>query len=162
QALLERLDQVAIDAGQQAVGEFDDGHLAAEGGVDVTEFEADVTAADDEQRRRQRLQFQRTGRVHDPRRVEHQRGGARWRRAAGEDAMAVAVTAAVVQLHRLRIDELASPVDEVDLAAPTEAVDAARQAVYDLHPVAADRVEVDLRRLEVQSEVGRVARVGDE
>ena len=53
--LFERLHQVAIGAGQQAIEQFDDRHLRAELGVDGAHFQADVSAADDQQRLRARL-----------------------------------------------------------------------------------------------------------
>ena len=48
QALGEGDDQVAIDAGKESAGHFDDGDARTESGVDGAEFEADVAAAHDE------------------------------------------------------------------------------------------------------------------
>ena len=52
-ALGEDVDEIAIGAGQQARRHLDDGDRAAERGVDRAELEADVAAADDEQRLRE-------------------------------------------------------------------------------------------------------------
>src|SRR5207244_514059 len=48
-AARERLNEVAVDAGQEAVGHLDERHLAAECGVDLAELETDVAPADDEE-----------------------------------------------------------------------------------------------------------------
>ncbi len=72
-ALMERTDQVAIGAGQEAVGQFDDGHLRAQFGVDGSHFQADVTAADNQQRFGNVGQLKRAGGIHHARsgQIEH-------------------------------------------------------------------------------------------
>ena len=42
----EGLHEIAVHAGQEAVGHLDEGHLAAERGVDLAQLEPDVAAAD--------------------------------------------------------------------------------------------------------------------
>ena len=49
-ALLQHGYEIAIGAGQQSSRHFDNGHLAAERRVHGAELEADVAAANDEQR----------------------------------------------------------------------------------------------------------------
>ena len=49
QAPLQHRDQVAVAAGQQAVGHLHHRDLAAEGGIDRAQLQADVAAADDQQ-----------------------------------------------------------------------------------------------------------------
>ena len=58
--------------------------LRAERGVDGPELETDVAAADDEQRLRDVGQFERAGRVHQPRAVDGQAGN-----VAGRDPVAM-------------------------------------------------------------------------
>jgi concentrative nucleoside transporter, CNT family len=47
QAILHRLDQVAVHGRQEAVGELDDSDLRAEGRIDGADLQPDVAAADD-------------------------------------------------------------------------------------------------------------------
>jgi hypothetical protein len=70
EALLQHVHQIAIGARQQAAGHLDNGHFAAERGVDGAELETDVAAADDEQRLRNVRQVETAGRIHHARAVE--------------------------------------------------------------------------------------------
>ena len=83
QLLVQRADQVAVGAGQQAVGQFHDGDARAQGRVDRPHFQADVTAADDQQRLGHVGQFQRRRWSPSPaawagRRPESGRAANRW------------------------------------------------------------------------------------
>ncbi len=49
QDALKLLADLGVDAGQDAVEKFDDGHIAAEAAPDRAEFEADDAGADDEE-----------------------------------------------------------------------------------------------------------------
>ena len=83
-------DQVAVHAGQQAVGQFDHRDLAAQGGVDVAHLQADVAAADDQQRRRARPPAARPPVESMTRGLSRLRAGrprrdwSRWRRCSAE------------------------------------------------------------------------------
>ena len=85
QPLVQREDQIAIRAGKQSGQHFDDRHVRAERGVDRAEFEADVSAADDQQGAGNVFEIQRAGGIHHARRVELQRGNDRRARAGGDD-----------------------------------------------------------------------------
>ena len=70
--------------GKQAVGQLDDADPRAQGGVDRAHLQADVAAADHQQRLGHVGQFQRGGRVHHPRRGQVEgrypsRAASRWR-----------------------------------------------------------------------------------
>ena len=80
----EERDEIAIGAGQQAGRHLDDRDLGAERGVDRSEFQADVAAADDEQRLRNLRQIERAGRIHHARRCRST-GPALRRMRAGRD-----------------------------------------------------------------------------
>ena len=69
-ALGQHVNQVAIGAGQEAARHFDDRDGAAERRVDRAELEADVAAADDQQRLRDVGQVERRGRIHHARVVQ--------------------------------------------------------------------------------------------
>ena len=71
-SLRQNVDEIAVGAGQQTRRHLDDGDLAAEGRVDAAELEADVAAADDEQRFRHVGQIERSRGVPDARAVERQ------------------------------------------------------------------------------------------
>ena len=85
--LLQRLDEVAVGPGQQRVGEFDDRDTRAEFGIDGAHLQADVAATDDEQRFRNVGQFERAGRIHDPRTADVEGRDPRRAGAAGQDAV---------------------------------------------------------------------------
>ena len=85
--LVQRPDQVAVGAGQQAVGHFDHRDLAAQGGIDGAHFQPDVAAADDQQRLGHVGQFQRAGGIHHAMRGQIEGRNPRRARAGGHDAM---------------------------------------------------------------------------
>ena len=78
-------DEIAIRAGQQSARHFDDRDLRAERGVDRAELEADVAAADDEQRLRDVGQIERGGRVHQARALDRQARHGRRPRTGRDD-----------------------------------------------------------------------------
>src|SRR5439155_276788 len=105
----ERLDEVAVHAGQEAVGHLDERHLAAERGVDLAELETDVASADDEEALGQIGELERPRRVHHA--VARQRGtGQRaGRRARRDDGVLEADLLRLVALHAERAGVLEDP-----------------------------------------------------
>ena len=85
-ALVQRTDDVAVRAGDQAVQQFHDGDLRAERVVHGRHLEADDAAADDQQALRDVLQLERAGRIHQARIVVRKAGNLRDLRAGGDDA----------------------------------------------------------------------------
>ena len=85
QALVQRKNEVAIRAGEQAGEHFDDRDARAQRSVDRTEFEADVSAADDQQSTGNIFEVQRAGGIHHARRIELQRGNNRRTRTGGDN-----------------------------------------------------------------------------
>ncbi len=85
--LVKRSDQIAVGAGQQAVGHFDHRHFASQRGIDGAHFQPDVAAADDQQRLGHVGQFQRPGRIHHPLRRQVERRDSDRARTGGDDAM---------------------------------------------------------------------------
>ena len=71
---MENPDEIAIRAGQQARGHFDNGHLAPKRRVYRSQLEADVSAADHEQRFGNVRQIERRCRVEHARAVDRQPG----------------------------------------------------------------------------------------
>ena len=72
----ERLDEIAVDAGQEPVGHLHERHVAAQGRVHRAQLEADIAAPDDEELGGHLGELERTRRVH------HARGPAPEARAA--------------------------------------------------------------------------------
>jgi hypothetical protein len=71
---VQRENQVAVRAGQESGEHFDDGHARAQCGVDRAEFEADVSAADDQQSAGNVFEVQSAGGIHHARGIELQSG----------------------------------------------------------------------------------------
>ena len=71
-ALCEDVHEIAIGARQQTWSHLHDGDRAAERGVDRSQLEADVAAANHQQRFRDVGEIERRGRVHHPRVVHLQ------------------------------------------------------------------------------------------
>ena len=89
------LRHLAVHAGQDAVEELDDGHLAAEPPPDRAELEADDAGADDDQPLRHRGQRQRAGRGDDALLVDRRRP------EAASNSEPVAMTIAFASTSRL-------------------------------------------------------------
>ena len=70
QALVQRKHEIAICAREQAREHFNDGDARAQRSVDRTEFEADVSAADDKQSAGNIFEVQGTGGIHHARCIE--------------------------------------------------------------------------------------------
>ena len=88
QPLVQRQHQIAVGAGQQAGHHFDASHFAAERGVNRSQFQSDVAAADDEQRFRNVGQIECAGRIHQARAVELEaRHDGRTRSGRDDDAV---------------------------------------------------------------------------
>src|SRR6185436_2400801 len=146
-------------------GHLDDGDLAAERGVDGAKLEADVAAADHEQRLRDVGQLEARGRVHHPRAVERERRYARRARPGGQDAvleLQLGLAAAGGDRHRLRARQRGAPLDELHLAQPADLADPARQLVHHALLEGAQRVDVDLRLGKGDAPGGGVARLVDD
>ena len=124
QAVLERLDQVAVGRRQQAVGELDDHDLRPQGGVDGADLQTDVPAADHEHSLRDVGQQQGPGRVHDPRVAEGERLRHRRHAAGGDDRVLELDRPGrrPVQLDGVRVHERGPrPGDDLDPAALAQA-----------------------------------------
>src|SRR5262249_13371208 len=52
QSIVQGPHQVAINAGEQAIGELDDRYLAAQGGVNIAQLQTDVTTSNHQKRPR--------------------------------------------------------------------------------------------------------------
>ena len=65
--LVQRKNQVAVRAGQQSGQHFDHGNFRAQRGVHRAQLQADVAAADHQQRSRHLAQIQSGGGIHDAR-----------------------------------------------------------------------------------------------
>ena len=63
----ERLDEIAVHAGQEPVGHLDERHVAAQGRVHRAQLEADVAAPDDEELGGDLGELERARRVHHAR-----------------------------------------------------------------------------------------------
>ena len=85
QSLVQRKHEIAIRAGEQAREHFNDRDARAQRGVDGAEFEADVSAADDQQSAGNIFEIQGAGGIHHARRVELQRGNNRRARTGRDD-----------------------------------------------------------------------------
>ena len=162
EAFVQRFDKIAVHAGQQASGHFDDGDGATQGGVDRAQLQADVAAADDEQRSRHALQLQRLRGGHHARTVQLEDARSHGAGAGGEDAMAEAQPGTIGELKSLAIGELSVAVDVFDTALLTQTGKAASERIDNLVPVLADAIDVNLRRREGDAERAGVAGIGDE
>jgi hypothetical protein len=91
-SFLQGPDEVAVGARQQPVGQLDDRHAAAQGGVDGAHFQADIAAADHQQRFGHVGQLQRGSGIHYPRRGQVETNGPHRPGTAGQDAMLEADT----------------------------------------------------------------------
>ncbi len=111
ESFVQRADEVAIDAGQQAVGHLDHGDAAAQRGVHGAHFQANVAAANHQQRLRRVDQLQGRGGIHDPRSRQIEGGNPRRPRARRDDAMleANAVVGQGLSVERTPIAASASP-----------------------------------------------------
>ena len=165
-ALGEDVHEIAIGARQQARRHLDDGDGAAERGVDGAELEADVAAADDEERLRDVGQIERGGRVHHARIVDLQRRRNRGHRSGREHRVLElhGLLAAGHELHAqvVRVDDLGPALEVLDLAVLDELAGAARQPLDDVVLELAQLGEIDLRLAELDAPRLRVARLVDE
>ena len=165
---MQRLDQIAIGPGQQAVGQFDDAHLAAEFGIDGSHFEADVAAADDEQRSRARRPDSSAPVESMIRGVGRSKAGIFVGREPVARMQCSKVSRSVwpgavepVEPQRGRILEVAAGVDDLDVAALGQLLQPAGECVDHLLFAGAQLVDIDLRRLEVDAPAGHFLRLAD-
>ena len=158
----QRLHQVAVGAGQQAGRHLDHRHLGAERGVDRAQFEADVAAADDEQRLRDRPagRARRSSRAARGLSIDRpgnlRRDTSRWR-ARGSRLVTSCVPVAVTTDSEVGPVSVAAPLDVGDLAQLGDLAGAAGELLDDLVLVGAQLVEVDLRRAELDAPGARRA-----
>ena len=163
-AARERLHDVGIGAGNEAVHELDDRHFAAERVVHRRHLEPDDAPADDEQAFGNLLELERAGRIHEAPIAIGQAGNARGLRAGGDDA--------VIERHRLdavlgldrqqvRRRELAAPLDHGDLALLGHGADAAGQLAHHAVLELAQPVDIGLRRAELHAERSHLLGIGD-
>ncbi len=161
----ERLDEVAVGAGDKPVEELDDGDLGAERVVHARHLEADDAPADHEHPLRNGRQFERAGRVDEARVVVGEARDPRDRRPGGDDAIVERdALRPVGGLHeqRLRRLELPHALDDRDLPLLGEAREALRQPAHDRRFPRAELVHVELRLAEVDAEVAHLLRLGDD
>ena len=150
QFLVQRADQVAVGAGQQAVGQFDHADASAQRRVNRPHFQADVSAADHQQRRGHVGQFQRPGRIHHPRRGQVEGRYPRGPRTAGQDAFleAEAVVgqrgaADGLQTQRLPVFKTGLGLDDLDVALGGDLLQPAGERGDDLFLPRPHGVDVD-------------------
>ena len=163
------VDQIAIGAGQQAVRHLDDGDGAAERSVDRAELEADVSAADDQQR------LWDVGKIEGGRRVHHSRiAVARKPERRGNDRHRAGGENRVLELDRVfsargeldaecvRVDELAEALHVLHLPTLRQKSRAARQPLDDGVLERTELVEVDRRFAEGDAPRIRVTRFSEQ
>ncbi len=172
QLLVQRADQIAIGARQETVGQFHHADARAKGRVDRAHFQADVTAADNQQRLGHVGQFQRSGRVHYSWRGQVEGRYPRGPRTAGKDA--VLETDAVVdqrgvadrlQSERPSIFETGLGLDEFYLALGSDLLQPAGERGDDLLLPRPHDVDIDGRLGKGDTPFGQVRglrhRLGD-
>ena len=161
----ERLDQVAVRARQQAVGHLGDGDHAPERGVDLTELETDIAAADHEQPLRNIRQLERRGGIHDAIGLEREAGHARRERAGRHDRVLEADLLGLVALDAqlARALEHGAAADHLDALGLRDRREAARQPAHDsLGLPLAQRVERDVRLAELDADLAGARGVLDQ
>ena len=162
-ALGEDVDEVAVGAGQQPGRHLDDRDGAAERRVDRAQLEADVAAADDEERLRDVRQIERRGGIHHARVVHLQRRRNRRRRSGRENRVLELdrFLAARHELHAqvVRVDDLGVALQVLHLAMLDELSGAARVLLDDVVLERAQSGEIDLRLAELDPPRLRVARL---
>ena len=85
---MQRQNEIAVGAGQQAGQHFHDGDASAERGIDRAEFEADVSAANNQQAPGDVFEIERAGGIHQARRIEFEgRNNSRARTGGDNDAI---------------------------------------------------------------------------
>jgi concentrative nucleoside transporter, CNT family len=135
QAILQRLDQVAVYGRQEAVGELDDGDLRTECRVDGADFQPDVAPADDQQPLGDVGEQERCGRIHHALIADGERLGQRRQRAGGDNAMLEAQVprGAPFQAHGVGVlEDGPGAGDHLHAAAAAEQADIACQLADDL------------------------------
>src|SRR2546426_903363 len=162
-ALGEDVHEIAIGARQQPGRHLDDGHRAAERGVDGAELEADVAAADDEERCRGVRQIERGGGIHHARVVKLQHRRNRRHRSGRDDGVLelnlILFTVGELHLQTMRVDDLGQALQVLHLAKLDELSRAARQPLDDVVLEVAQLREIDPRLAELDTPRLRVARL---
>ena len=153
----QRLHEVAIHAGEQAVRHLDEGDAAAQRGIDLPQLEPDIAAAHHQQPLRHVRHLERGGRVHDALARGH--AGQRGRLGAGgHDGVAESDRLRRLALHpqRSRALEDASPAHHLHLLGARHGGEAPGElAHHALRLPLPQRVERHSRRAELHPELAR-------
>src|SRR5882672_7845750 len=161
----ERLDEGSVHARQEPVGHLDEGHLAPERRVDLTELETDVAAADHEEPLGHLAELERRRRVDDAIADERQSGQPRRRRARRDDRVLEAHLLRLVALHAqlARALEDGAAADDVDALGLRDRREPPREPADDaLALPLAQRVERDARLAEIDAELAGALGVLDQ
>src|SRR5206468_12038837 len=161
----ERLDEGSVHARQEPVGHLDEGHLAPERRVDLTELKTDVAAADHEEPLGHLAELERRRRVDDAIADERQSGQPRRRRACRDDRVLEAHLRRLVALHaqRARALEGGAAADDVDALGLRDRREPPREPADDaLALPLAQRVERDARLTELDAELAGLLGVLDQ
>ena len=164
--LRENVDEVAIRSRQQAGRHLDHGHPGPERGIDAPELQADIPAADDEQRLGDIREIESARRIHHARAVDREPGYRRRPRSGGDDGV-VERDRFLPTLHELdgdclRVDERRAAAHVGDFAELRDLAETADEPLDDGVLVAAQLVEIDLRSGEGHAPCRRLVRLMDD
>src|SRR5262249_24157279 len=152
----QRLHEIAVHAGEQPVHHFHDSDATTEGGIDLTQLEADVAAAHHEEAFGNLRDLQRPRRVHDAVAADGEAGRHHRRRARGHDGVleARALGLAAADADAPRVLEGAAAADDSHALGLGDRGEPARQlADHALGLPLAYRIEGDVRLAEVDAEL---------
>ena len=160
QHAVELVGDLAIDAGQNVIEEFDDRHLGAEPPPHRAELEPDDAGADDEKLLRHLGEIERAGRRHDALFVDVDAGQPRHVRASGNDDVLgfERLRLAVVGLHLdlARRRDAACAVKRLDLVLLEQIFDAFDVTLDALLLVLEHRREIDARLADLDAHVAEL------
>ena len=163
-AFRKRLDEVAVAARNQRVGQFDNRHRNAECLIDGRHLEPDDAPADDEQAARQGVNFERTRRIHDPR-IVRETGQADRLRARGDDALLelkFARAVRVLNLQRVRGGEPSRSRKHFNPTPPREARQSLGELANDAILPGHELPRIDRGTAELDPELARIVRFPDD
>ena len=162
QPFLQGADQVAIYTWQKSVGQFHDGYLAAESGVDVAKLEANIAAAHNEQPFGHFFQFQGGRRVHHARTFQHQGRRDDGARTDRDNTVLEAPARAVLQLQRARVFKAAAAPHIFHLPALAEHCQVLAQGLYNPGALVAQTGQVNLGGTVVHAPRHGIPYIGDQ
>ena len=148
QPLLEWAHEIGIGTRRELLHELDHADLRTERRVDGTHFETDDAATDDEHAIRNRIEFERPGRIDDARIVGHERQ-AHGLGSCGDDAMIETQkfrSLRIIDGHETRLDETRGAGLHVDLALLGKHLQTAGELADDARFPTAQFVEIDFGR----------------